>query len=39
MLDTFLVLRLSSSETFATTVERVGTEPFRAAMYEVRNAA
>ena len=39
MLDTFLVLRLSSSETFATTVERVGTEPFRAALYEVRNAA
>ena len=39
MLDTFLALRLSSSETFATTVERVGTEPFRAALYEVRNAA
>jgi sulfite reductase (NADPH) hemoprotein beta-component len=38
-LDTFLALRLSSSETFAATVERVGTEPFRAALYEVRNAA
>jgi sulfite reductase (NADPH) hemoprotein beta-component len=39
MLDTFLALRLSSSETFAATVERVGTEPFRAALYEVRDAA
>ena len=39
MLDTFLALRLSSSETFAATVERVGTEPFRAALYEMRDAA
>ena len=39
MLDTFLALRLSSSETFAAAVERVGTEPFRAALYEVRDAA
>ena len=39
MLDTFLALRLSSSETFSATVERVGTEPFRAALYEVRDAA
>ena len=39
MLDTFLALRLSSSETFAATVERVGTEPFRVALYEVRDAA
>ena len=39
MLDTFLALRLSSSETFAATVERVGIEPFRAALYEVRDAA
>ena len=39
MLDTFLALRLSSSETFAATVERVGTEPFRSALYEVRDAA
>lgn len=39
MLDTFLALRLSSSETFASTVNRVGIEPFRAALYEVRDAA
>ena len=39
MLDTFLALRLSSSETFAATVERVGTEPFRAALYVMRDAA
>ena len=39
MFDTFLALRLSLSETFAATVERVGTEPFRAALYEVSDAA
>ena len=39
MLDTFLALRVSSSETFAAAVERVGTEPFRSALYEVRDAA
>ena len=40
MLDTFLALRLSPSETFAASVERLGTEPFRAALYEVsRDAA
>lgn len=39
MFDTFLALRLSLSETFAATVERVGIEPFRAALYEVSDAA
>jgi sulfite reductase (NADPH) hemoprotein beta-component len=39
LLDTYLALRLSPAETFATSVERLGTEPFRIALYEVSDAA
>ena len=39
LLDTYLALRLSPAETFAASVERLGTEPFRIALYEVSDAA
>ena len=39
LFDRYLMLRGTSSETFAETVQRLGTEPFKAALYGVEHAA
>ena len=39
LFDRYLMLRESSSETFAETVQRLGTESFKAALYGVEDAA
>ena len=39
LFDRYLMLRGTSSERFAETVQRLGTEPFKAALYGVEHAA
>ena len=39
LLEAYLALRLGSDEVFSDTVKRLGTSPFKSALYEVANAA
>ena len=39
LFDRYLMLREASSETFAETIQRLGTESFKAALYGVEDAA
>jgi sulfite reductase (NADPH) hemoprotein beta-component len=39
LFEAYLALRLASDEVFSETVKRLGTSPFKSALYEVADAA